>query len=78
MPQASTTKKPTNLTLNTDLLAEARALEINLSQAAETGLRQAVAKARAELWKSENAGALESSNAWVEKNGLILSKYRQF
>lgn len=75
---ANSTKKPTNLTLDPQLLAEARALNINLSQAAEAGLRHAVATAKAEAWKRENAAAIASSNDWVEARGLPLDKYRQF
>ena len=78
MPNAATAKKPTNLSLDTALLAEAKGLKINLSKAAEIGLRQAVAEAKAQAWKLENAPALESSNQWVEKHGLPLGRYRQF
>ncbi len=76
-PQAPA-KKPTNLTLDPSLLNEARALGVNLSQAAEAGLRRAVADAKAEAWKRENAEALASSNAWADANGLPLDQYRQF
>ncbi len=72
------TKKPVNLTLDAELLAEARELKINISAVAEDGVKQAVAKARAEAWKRENAEAIRSSNEWVEKNGLPLEKYRMF
>ena len=41
--KASGTKKATNLSLSEDLIAEAKELGINLSQAAETGLAKAVA-----------------------------------
>lgn len=71
-------KKPTNLTLDQGLLAEARAFGVNLSQAAEAGLRSAVRDAKATAWKRENAKALETSNAWVESYGLPLEKYRSF
>lgn len=71
-------KKPTNLSLDQDLLREAKALGINLSQAAETGLRRAVAEARAAEWKRENAAALQSSNEWVERHGLPLHSHRRF
>lgn len=71
-------KKPTNLTLDQGLLSEARSFGVNLSQAAEAGLRRAVAKAKAEAWKEENAAALASSNAWVDAHGLPLDRYRQF
>jgi len=78
MTIAQSRKKPTNLSLDTSLLIEARSLDVNLSQAAESGLRQAVAQANSDVWKRENASALESSNQWVEENGLPLDKYRQF
>jgi antitoxin CcdA len=64
--------------LSQDIVAEARELGINLSQACERGLVQTVAEARAAKWKEENREALESYNAWVEANGLPLEKYRLF
>jgi len=78
MPSTATLKRPTNLTLDRSLLEEAKKLKINLSKAAEGGLREAVRQARSEQWKEENADALQSSNRWVAKNGLPLEKHRQF
>ncbi len=71
-------KKPTNLSMDFELLKEARELKINLSKAAEEGLRHEVTRVKATLWKRENALAIESSNKWVEANGLPLDQYRQF
>jgi IS5 family transposase len=71
-------KKATNLSLDQALLQEARDLGVNLSQAAEHGLRQAVANAKADAWKRENRVAIESSNAWVEQRGLPLDRFRLF
>ena len=71
-------KKATNLTLNASLIEEARTLDVNLSRAAEEGLRAAVRQARSDRWRAENAEALASSNAWVEQNGLPLARYRAF
>lgn len=78
MSQSSSSKKPTNLSLDQNLISEARELGINISQAAEGGLKEAVSKAKSEQWKRENAEALKSSNEWIEKNGLPLEKYRSF
>lgn len=78
MQSQTTPRKPTNLTLDPSLLTEARSFGVNLSQAAEAGLRRAVAEAKAQAWRRENAAALASSNTWVETNGLPLEKYRQF
>lgn len=69
-------EKPANLTIDSALLEEARGLGLNISAAAENGLRHAVAAARAARWQAENAEALASSNAWVQANGLPLARYR--
>ena len=71
-------KKPTNLTLDSALLSEAKALEINLSRAAEEGVRAAVIRAQEERWRAENAEALDASNSYVEEHGLPLERFRTF
>ncbi len=71
-------RKPTNVTLDEALLAEAKALNINISQAAEAGLARAVALRREQCWLAENQAALESSNAYVEAHGLPLARHRMF
>lgn len=78
MQSQVTPKKPTNLSLDAALLHEARSFGVNLSQAAEAGLRQAVAAARSANWQRENAAALASSNDWADRHGLPLAAYRQF
>ncbi len=75
---ASAPKKATNVSLAENLLSEAKELRINVSQAAEAGLAHAVAEKREERWLKENREAIESSNAFVEKHGLPLEKYRMF
>ena len=71
-------RRPTNVSIDERLLADARALDVNVSRAAESGLAQAIAERRTELWLNENRAALESSNAYVEQHGLPLAKYRSF
>lgn len=71
-------KKPTNLTLNAEIVAEAKALGVSLSQAAEAGIQAAVSQAKSEAWKLENADAIDATNTYVEKNGLPLSSHRLF
>lgn len=71
-------KKATNVSLAEDLLAEARALRINVSQAAESGIARAVAEKRAEMWLKENRESIQSSNDYVEQHGLPLDKHRMF
>lgn len=75
---ADAPKRATNVSLNEALLIEARDLKINVSRAAERGLAQAVAEKRGERWLAENKAALDSSNEYVEKNGLPLARHRRF
>ena len=71
-------RKPSNLSLDAALVAEAKSLGINLSRAAEDGLRKAVSEAKTEAWKRENKGTFEAINTWVEKNGIPFAEFRQF
>lgn len=71
-------KKPTNLSLDQALINEARELGVNLSQAAEGGLREAVSKAKSEQWNRDNKEAIEYYNDYIKENGLPLEKYRPF
>jgi antitoxin CcdA len=71
-------RKATNLSLDRTLIFEAKSLGINISRAAENGLREAVLDARRAQWKSENSAALRSSNDWVDEHGLPLAEYRPF
>lgn len=75
---AALPKKSTNVSLAESLLAEAKHLGINVSQAAEAGLAKAVADMRAKVWLEENAEAIDSSNQYVEKHGLPLPQFGMF
>ena len=72
------TRKSTNLTLDIALLKEAKSLKVNLSRAAEDGIRQALLREREALWMTENREALESSNDFVEHHGVPMASHRQF
>jgi antitoxin CcdA len=67
-------RKPTNLSLDARLVAEARRLGLNLSRAAEAGIRREAAR----RWQAENAEAIRQSNAFVAEHGLPLAKFRMF
>jgi antitoxin CcdA len=77
-PRRASPRKATNLSARPELVAEARELGINLSDVFERGLKQAIAEARAAAWLADNREALDSSNAWVEANGLPLAGQRLF
>ena len=76
MPEAR--RKPTNLSLDEDLVAAARRLGLNLSRVAEDGIRRAIAAEAARAWQEANAEGIRQMNEYVEKHGLPLAKYRMF
>lgn len=71
-------KKATNLSINSDLLAKTRKLEINLSATLEQALQQRLAEQNIENWKQENAPAIKAYNRFVEESGLFADEFRQF
>ncbi len=71
-------KKATNLTLNSDLLAEAKRLKINLSATMEKALSQEVSKLKRQEWLEQNSEAIDACNELTEKHGLFSDSYRVF
>jgi antitoxin CcdA len=69
---------PTNVTLPKSLVAEAKALKINISAACEAGLKAQVKAAAAARWLEENRAAIDIWNTRMETEGLLLAEYRQF
>ena len=69
-------KKPTNLSINSDLLTKARDLKINLSAALESALEAKVRLSAREKWLKENKKAIASLNELAENNGLFSDSYR--
>ncbi len=69
-------KKPTNLSINSDLLVKAKDLKINLSAALETALEAKVRLSAREKWLKENKKALATLNELAENNGLFSDSYR--
>ncbi len=71
-------KKSTNLSINSDLLKEARNLKINLSATLEQALALRVKEAAREIWLEENREAIKNLNDLTDKNGLFSDSYRTF
>lgn len=71
-------RRPVNLTLDSDTVAAARELGINLSQACNEALTAAVKEQRALRWKEENREAMEAWNRWLDMNGLPYADERLF
>ncbi|MDP2135022.1 MAG: type II toxin-antitoxin system CcdA family antitoxin [Sulfuritalea sp.] len=71
-------KKAANLTVRADLLEEARARKINLSQTLEVALAAELKRQREAEWLEQNKAAIEAYNRHVEKHGLFSDRYRTF
>lgn len=71
-------KKPTNVSVNSDLLAKAKEMKINLSATLETALSELVSAKQREQWKLENKTAIEAYNQLVEEHGTFSDDLRNF
>ncbi|TPM24375.1 type II toxin-antitoxin system CcdA family antitoxin [Mesorhizobium sp. B2-3-5] len=71
-------RQPANLSIDSNLMREAKGLDVNVSRAAEAGIAEAVAAEKTRLWKLENRATIDAWNDYVEKNGIPLEEYRQF
>ena len=74
---SDTIRQPANLSIDSRLMKEAKALNVNVSRAAEAGIAEAVAAERSRLWKMENRAALEAWNAYFERHGAPSVELRQ-
>jgi antitoxin CcdA len=74
----ATPKKATNITLSADVLNEAKALGINISQACDKFLRELVTREQEQRWQADHAEFIAAYNAGVERDGLPLDAWRTF
>ncbi len=65
-------RKRTNLTVREDIMAEAKALGLNTSRAAEAGIAAAVKAEKERRWLEENADAIKAHNERIEREGMLL------
>lgn len=71
-------KKPTNLSLNSDLLKKTKALNINLSATLEQALRTKLAEKETAKWAKKNKRAIQAYNNFVDEHGCFSEEHRQF
>lgn len=71
-------KKPANLSINSDLLAKAREFSINLSATLEEALTQQLKQRQRELWRRQNAKAIQAYNRFVKEQGVFSDELRSF
>jgi antitoxin CcdA len=63
-------KKAVNLSIDSELVSEAKEAGLNLSTLLERALREHLRGKRWQKWRDDNRDAIEASNAELEKNGL--------
>lgn len=71
-------KKSANLSINADLLQQAKQLNINLSQTLEQHLIEIIRQAQREQWLAENQNALDEYNRRIETRGTFSDGLRRF
>lgn len=71
-------RQPANLSIDSNLMREAKGLDVNVSRAAEAGIAEAVAAEKTRLWKLENRATMDAWNEYVEKHGIPQEDSRQF
>ena len=76
--RAGYAKRAANLSVNAELLDEARALEINLSATLEKALDEAVRARKREKWLEENREAIAAYNRRIARDGLASDHVRAF
>jgi len=75
---SSAPKRPTNLTVNSDLLKTAKKMKINISATLEDALKSKVQQQMSTDWLAENKVAIESYNQFIEDNGVFSDGIRKF
>ena len=70
-------KKPTNLSVNSDLLSRARKMKINLSATLEKALIAEIRNAEKEKWLKRNKKAISALNNLAEQKGLFSDSFRE-
>lgn len=71
-------KRAVNLSIDETILADAKAMAINLSQLLEDELRKRVQDERNRRFQEEHREAIESHNKFIEKHGIWSEKFRSW
>ncbi|UCO98819.1 type II toxin-antitoxin system CcdA family antitoxin [Metapseudomonas lalkuanensis] len=76
--RSTCSKEGRDLSINSDLLNKARALDTNLSAALEHALAQQLRLKQREAWLAENRAAIAAYNQYVEDEGVFSDDLRSF
>lgn len=71
-------KKAANLSINSELLNQAKALHINLSATLERALAEAIRDKQRQQWLQENRQSIEDYNQRIEVEGCFSDSLRSF
>ncbi|MDQ6968099.1 MAG: type II toxin-antitoxin system CcdA family antitoxin [Mariprofundaceae bacterium] len=71
-------KRAANLSINSDLLNQAKVLKINLSATLEQSLAEELRKRKEVSWRTENKQAIDEYNQRIDKRGLFSDGLRVF
>ena len=71
-------KRSLNLSINSQLIAQARVMKINLSNLLEQRLHEVIVEDKRERWVRENREAIEEYNCRIENDGLFSDGKRRF
>lgn len=72
------TRRRTNVSIDAELLRQAKELGIGLSSTLEAKLAELIGEARRREWLERNGTAIDAANRYVERHGLPLDEHRQF
>lgn len=73
-----TRKVATNVSLQAEVVREAKALGMNLSAVCEAAVVEAVRCGKQNAWLEENRAAIETYNALVARDGVFSEQWRKF
>jgi antitoxin CcdA len=71
-------KKPTNLTVNSDLLLKAKDLKINISAVLESALEETLKQKKRQEWIANNKDSIEGYNSVINDIGVFSDSMRSF
>ncbi|NBC30767.1 MAG: acetoacetyl-CoA synthase [Spirochaetes bacterium] len=72
------TKKRTNVSIDGELLAEARERGMKLSPLLEEAIQRKLSEDAAETWLAENAAAIKAYNKDIAERGVFSDRLRRF
>lgn len=74
----SAPRKPTNISINADLLRQSREAGLNISRIAGYALEQALREKRRQDWENENREAIDALHGFYAEHGSFADKMRAY